>query len=305
MDFDRLPSFLLSLILHLGLFALVLFWPVAASPLPDFAAAPMVTGLVTIKPGQSVPGKSLDKPRDARAEATAKPVEKAAPKQPEAKAPAKVEKPEQPEVKPTPKPVEKPPPAPEAVPIPKEPEKPTPKPKPEKALEKKPENDKVVEKQPQKKEDDLARALASLDKEVKRDEKRQRGKQRDAVTGALDELKKQPGGPGEGGPGMGSGGSGDGVGALGSYIESVISRVKPNWSYVEPANRRNFTAVVNIRIDPDGTIREARIVQPSGNSYFDGTVMNAIRVTARLEPPDSPEMMDLNIAFSPDSLRGR
>lgn len=261
----------------------------------------MVTGLVTIKPGRSLPGKSVERPRDAGTEASSKPAEKS-------REPLKPQQSPKAETKPETRPLEKAP-EPGAVPIPKEPDKPksVERPKePEKKADK-PEAQKKPEtkKTPAKKDDDLAGALASLGQQVKRDEKGKSGGRRDAVAGALDDLKKQQGGPGEGGPGMGSGGDGDGVGALGSYVESVISRVKPNWSYVEPANRRNFTAVVNIRIDKDGTIREARIVEPSGNPYFDGTVMSAIRVTARLEPPDSPEMMDLNIAFSPDALRGR
>lgn len=307
MEFTRLPSFLLSLILHLGLFAVVLFWPLGTSNLPDVTAAPMVTGLVTIKPGQSLPGKGVEKPQDATGNTPAKPIEKAAPTEPE-KTPAQVQRPDQPEVKPEVKAVEKAP-DPEAIPIPKEPEKKKDVPEPiKKEPEKKPEAkkpEKKPEKKPPAKKDDLASALASLDKDVKKEDKKRQGKGGNAVTGALDDLKKQTGGPGDGGPGMGSGGGGDGVGALGSYEASVISRVRPNWSYVEPANRRNFTAVVNIRIDPDGTIREARIVQSSGNSYFDGTVMSAIRLTATLEPPNSPEMMDMNIAFSPDALRNR
>ncbi|MDL2279548.1 hypothetical protein LJC15_02650, partial [Desulfovibrio sp. OttesenSCG-928-G11] len=51
---------------------------------------------------------------------------------------------------------------------------------------------------PAKKDDDLAGALASLGQQVKKDDRGRSGGRRDAVAGALDDLKKQQGGPGDG-----------------------------------------------------------------------------------------------------------
>ncbi|MDR2800263.1 MAG: TonB C-terminal domain-containing protein [Desulfovibrio sp.] len=89
---------------------------------------------------------------------------------------------------------------------------------------------------------------------------------------------------------------------LGAYHESVISRVRPNWVLPARADRKNYTAVVNIKIDKDGTILEARIVKPSGNTFFDSSVMQAVAATRTLEPPPHAGYSDIDISFTPESL---
>ncbi|MDL2316092.1 TonB C-terminal domain-containing protein, partial [Desulfovibrio sp. OttesenSCG-928-A18] len=152
-------------------------------------------------------------------------------------------------------------------------------------------------------------ALAALDQEVKgkRGKTGERGGRGtgQSLSSALTELDKElkAGGSGPDAQGTGPGGSGgDGYGILGAYQDSIISRVRENWSWPGRTDRRNFTAVVNIQIASDGTIKSARLVSPSGNNFFDATVMRAIATTAVLEPPPHPGYSNIDISFSPEAL---
>jgi TonB family protein len=224
---------------------------------------------------------------------------------------------------------------PSAVPIPKNPEKtevktpeppnPPPKPEPPKKTEPPKKNEPPKKVEPPKKgeppkkppaaskppQDDLAGALAELGREVSgKNPKRGgsgpvgRGRSGDgALSGALADLGKEAGGRGNGPSGSGPGGDGgDGYGVLGAYQDSIISRVRPNWSLPARADRRSYTAVVNIKIDRDGVILEARIIRSSGNGFFDASVMQAVAATKTLEPPPHPDYADINISFTPETL---
>jgi TonB family protein len=162
---------------------------------------------------------------------------------------------------------------------------------------------------PQK--DNLAGALAELSREVGRSGARRGGsgpgRQSQggsrSLSGALAELGKEADGRGNGPSGSGPGGEGgDGYGVLGAYQDSIISRVRPNWALPARADRRSYTAVVNIKIDRDGAILEARIIRSSGNGFFDASVMQAVAATKTLEPPPHPDYADINISFTPESL---
>lgn len=325
MNTSRLPSFLLSLCLHLALLLLVVFWPAPAPPPYEPHAGALVSGLVTIgKEGKSTPNAKSEVPQASkgRSEQPSEQQKQGAPvEKPAEAAPPDPPKPVETPPPPPEKPKEAPKPEPEATPIPKEPEKtpekkPEPKPEPKKE-EKKPEEKKPEPrkdekkpepKKPEPKKDDLKSALADMQKDVGSPTGKQRGRTSGPGSGqdlssALADLGKQVGGSGNDAQGRGPGGSGgDGYGRLGAYQDSVISRVRPNWSFVERADRKNYVAVVNILIDADGTIKGARIVTSSGNSYFDGTVMQAIAATERLEAPPSPDMMNINISFTPQAL---
>jgi TonB family protein len=227
---------------------------------------------------------------------------------------------------------------PEAVPIPKTPEKaevrtPEPPKPPEKAEPKKkdeppkpPQKAEAPKKtEPAKKaeaqkkppaatkpqKDDLAGALAELSREVGKSNPRRGGSGPGtqnqggsrSLSGALAELGKEADGRGNGPSGSGPGGEGgDGYGVLGAYQDSIISRVRPNWSLPARADRRSYTAVVNIKIDKDGAILEARIIRSSGNGFFDASVMQAVAATKTLEPPPHPDYADINISFTPETL---
>ena len=324
MSFERLLSLLLSLCLHLGLLALVLFWP-TPKPLLEPPRGTFIPGLVTLgKAGVDMDGGKQAVPEPAKGRPD-KPqtIEKPQPDNPEERTPAKVDTPDQtppkPEVRPIEKPVEKPAekpmekPDPDTVPIPKDPEKkeppkpeatakPADKPKPKPA-------DKPKQTQKPPKRESLDSTLADISKQVGAPKGRNTGRGRASegkgqdLSSAIADIGKTVGSSGGASSGRGpGGGGGDGYGVLGAYQDSIISRVRPNWSWPGRTDRKNFTAVVNIQIDPDGTITNARIVSSSGNAYFDSTVLQAVAATQVLEPPPGPAYANINISFTPEAL---
>lgn len=123
------------------------------------------------------------------------------------------------------------------------------------------------------------------------------------LSSALADLGQQVGGSGGGTQGRGAGvQGGTGYGIAGAYEDSVVSRVKPNWAWPNRADRRNFVAVVNIKIAADGAIQSYRLKTSSGNPYFDSTVTNAIQATRILEPPPDSRFMDMDVSFSSEAL---
>lgn len=355
MQFDRLSSFLISLSLHLGVAALILWWPASAPPPSVFPGGVMISELVTIGAEGDAKGAKREIPQagEGRPDSGPKSEPPAQPQPPAESAKPEPAPPQEPAPTPEPEPAKATPqPEPGAVAIPpdptrkppekKEPEKKPPPPKepekkepakkepekkePEKkeAEKKPPEKKQPEKKQPEKaparpdqkapaKKSDLDSALADLNKQAGK--KGEAGGKGSASAGkgsgqnlsnALADLGKQLGGSGGGERGRGPGGSGgDGMGVLGSYTDSIISRVRPNWSWPGRTDRKNFTAVVNIKIDASGEIKGARVVSSSGNAFFDATVMRAVAATERLEPPPSPELMDIDISFTPEALGGR
>jgi colicin import membrane protein len=192
--------------------------------------------------------------------------------------------------------------------VPEVPKKPEAQKKPEVPKKPEPANKPPASSKPRK--DDLSGALAELSREVSGKNTRRDGGAggqnqggNRALSGALAELGKEAKGRGDGASGSGPGGDGgDGYGVLGAYQDSVISRVRPNWSLPARADRRSYTAVVNIKIAKDGTILEARIIRSSGNGFFDASVMQAVTATKALEPPPHPDYSDINISFTPEAL---
>ena len=74
MDFERLPSFLTSLCLHLGIAALIIWWPVPA-PAPSLPAGTVVDVFFTLgAPGKSVPEAVQAIPEAARGREQPQPV---------------------------------------------------------------------------------------------------------------------------------------------------------------------------------------------------------------------------------------
>ena len=102
-----------------------------------------------------------------------------------------------------------------------------------------------------------------------------------------------------------SGGSGDGAGILGTYQQSLVSRIKPHWEYGGRTDRRNPQAMVRIYISPDGAIRDAKVEQSSGDAAFDGSILKAIRDTGRVEPPPTPALGQVLIGFAYEALTAK
>ncbi len=315
----RLPGFLLSLLLHLGVFALVLFVPVLGdSPPPPPPTGPMILGPVTI--GREGRPATARKPEAAQADRQ----EPRAPERPQERPEPKPTTAQRPPVETPPKPTAsaKPQVDPNALVLPqkqpqtnatakpepqknataKAPEKPAPKPEPAKSAAAKAPEKPAAKPEPAKpRGDSLAAALKNLEKDAK-GSAGSSGKStgRGAMSGALDDLRAEVGGGGgTDASGDGPGGrGGDGVGIVGAYGESVVSRVRPNWSL--PGQARNYTTVVNVYINPDGTVQRAEIVRSSGNSYIDSSVVQAVMASHLEAPP--PGYSEVEITFNTDDL---
>ena len=318
MDFERLPSYLISLCLHLGVAALIIWWP-ASKRVHDIPPGTLVDVYFTL----GAPGKSVSETKQAIPESSLgreQPQQVSKPQeQPQQKPAPQVEKPIQtpppPEVKPVEKPKEVVPEKTDAIPVPKEPEKPKevekPKPKePEKPKEETKPKPKEPEKtKPPEKEVDIDKELRDLAKQTgtptgsSSGSGAARGKDKDQSSGNIDKdlaaLAKSLGGAGEDAAGRGPGGSGgDGVGAMGDYLQVIHSRVRANWSFPGQADRRQFSTLVNIQIAPDGAITQIRVIRSSGNAFYDSSVQNALVRTARFEPPPRPDLMNIDIEFA-------
>ncbi len=263
----RPASFLFSLCLHTGVIALAFFLPQGAPPLVDLTAPVIDIGIYTIgKPG-------------------AAPTAPVAPTAPQAPAVPPATPPPAPPVEP-PKPVEAPtpidPPKPVELAKPVEPPKPVAPPKPV-------EQPKPVEPPKPTTPAKPAPPRRSAD---------------DILNAALGDLKSLVSDPDGTAGGDGPGGSGgDGIGLVGSYMQSLVSRIKPHWEYGGRADRRNPTAMVHISIARDGTILEAAISQSSGDAAFDGSVLKAVRDTIRVEPPPTPDLRQVQVPFAYEDIR--
>ena len=289
----RYISFLLSTILHLSLVLMVIFWPKPAYT-PLVANMPMIQGIVTMGKagGAALPDKGSGgqvKPEPPKAEPPKPEPPKPEPPKPEPPKPDAVPVPQEkkPEVKPEPpKPPEKP-----KEEKPKVPEKPKDeKPKP-------PEKPKTPPSKPA--EDAVSKALADLGKETSNDT-RTPGRTTASADDEIDALRKELLGGGDtfgDGPG-GAGGFGDSH-IVGSYAESVASRIKANWDLVERADRRDMAATVRLTIAPDGKVTGTEILSSSGSQMFDDAMLKAIRLSVLEPPPPGLPNGEITIVFRP------
>ena len=74
-----------------------------------------------------------------------------------------------------------------------------------------------------------------------------------------------------------------------AYWTSVRDALRKNWNLptglVSDAELGRLTTEVRVRIGGDGTVTDARIAKPSGNSYFDDSCLSAVNATRRVPPP--------------------
>jgi TonB family protein len=313
-SFEQLSSFLLSLCLHLAVLVLALFWPASKAAMEEPHQGRLVSGIVTIgKEGKTLSGSRQAIPEAAKGRPDRlQPIEKPLAEPPVKSVPkvAAADRPEpRPELRPIEKPLEKI--LPDAVPIPKKPEK---APAPQTANAGKVETPVKAnqgKEQPKKSGDIITSSLNSLSKEMEAGKGKSSGRGASGGKGqdlssALRDLSKELGSSGAAESGLGPGGDGgDGHGVLASYQDSIISRVSSNWSWPGRTDRKKYTTVVNIQIDSDGSIKNARIVSSSGNAYFDATVLQAVAATNNLEPPPRADCSDIDIRFTPEALGTR
>ena len=179
------------------------------------------------------------------------------------------------------------------------------KPEPQKnATKAEPQKNATAKPEPAKKAESASDALKALAKDVKTEDSKgtKAGSKGKGIEGELADLKKGLG-SGDDASGDGPGGSGgDGLGRRGAYEESIVSRVRPNWGMAQSAVRKNYTTVVQIELKQDGTILNARIIEPSGNPVFDSSVLNAIRTTQTLEPPPTKSYQNFKMTFTSGAL---
>ena len=114
-------------------------------------------------------------------------------------------------------------------------------------------------------------------------------------------------GEGVGGSALGAGGRG-GPGIVKGmdyviYQNRMLSTIKNNWVWVGP--RSNIKVVVHFNIRDNGEIVGLKIVQSSGNSSYDDSVLRAVRKSSPL--PALQENIrngfsDVELAFRPEDL---
>ena len=323
----RSVSFILSILLHVGALAFILYVPMR--PAIDLTKPVYQVSLVMGAPGGEnlpspvlghrppVTGKqvhSVEAPKpDAKPLAAPNAPEVIKPEaletkvKPEPEAPAP--KPEEPAKKPEPKPEPKPEKAPDPILAPKAPEpkqeekkkEPEPAKKPEPKPEKKPEpkkaekkaEPKAEKKKPAKKQNDvLAAALA--------DARRQTSSSAARALADLEKMQKQQGVGGGGGDGDGPGGGG----IYDVYVAQVILAVQPNWS-MPVYSRSNMVVQVRIQLDPHGKVLDCKVEKSSGRPEFDASAVNAVVRTGNLPAPPTPAQQDLIISFNSQQMLGR
>jgi colicin import membrane protein len=114
-------------------------------------------------------------------------------------------------------------------------------------------------------------------------------------------------------------GEGDGAAALGiggrggsgivkgidfiAYQNRILSTIKDNWAWVGP--RSNLRVVVHFGIKENGEIIGLKVVQPSGDSSYDESVLRALKKSSPLPaPPEAvrKDFGDVEISFRPRDL---
>lgn len=118
-----------------------------------------------------------------------------------------------------------------------------------------------------------------------------KGGSKDALADALADLGREVSGRGTSGDGTAEDGEGEGEssGSLEDYYASqVIKVIRQNWRFPRLSNVVLATTV-ELRVNKGGEILGSRMVNGSGRSDFDASVMRAIEDTRKL--PELPETL--------------
>lgn len=137
-----------------------------------------------------------------------------------------------------------------------------------------------------------------------------------ATRGSVAGSGRGSGGGGVGGPdaaqpgrGVGLGDGGGGAGRVRgieflSYYNGMLSRIRDAWAW--PGEGTRLAVKVKFGISADGTIRELRLVAPSGDSSYDASVLRAVRAVSPLPPPPArhrEDFADVELTFQPSDLK--
>jgi colicin import membrane protein len=176
---------------------------------------------------------------------------------------------------------------------PEEPKKPEPKkeePKKEEPKKAEPKKEEPKAEKKPSKEEILAQALGEATKVAKKEGSEgaakgsTKGGSKDALADALADLGREVSGRGTRGDGTAEDGDGEGVssGSLDQfYATQVIRAIRQNWRFPRLSNIVLATTV-ELRVNKAGEILAARMVNGSGRSDFDASVMRAIEDTKKL-----------------------
>ena len=162
---------------------------------------------------------------------------------------------------------------------------------PKKEEPKKEEPKKVVKKAPTK-EEILAQALGEATKVAKQTKPgsegaaKGSGASKNALADALADVGREVSGRGTSGDGTAEDGEGEGesTGSLEDfYATQVIKAIRQNWRFPRLSNAVLATTV-ELRVNKGGEILASRMVNGSGRSDFDASVMRAVEDTKALPP---------------------
>ena len=303
MSFTR--SWLISLLLHCGLLALLLAGGVLAPrielPPPSYQVDLISLAEQGGREGAIVPKDvSGSKPTTAPDAGQTKPAAEA--KAPESNAvpiPEEIKAPDKPKEE-KPKTEDKP----KVEDKPKEEKPKEEKPKEEKPKEEKPKEEKPKEQKPREQKpakDPIADALAAAQKSSEKNERpRAAGGDQD-IADAISTLRDQETRDALSGGGEGTGegaGYGGGVGIDATYTTVITAIIKKNWTFPGMADRSNLTAVVRVTLSALGEVTGANIEKSSGRADFDASVLAAVqRSNGQLPPPPNPSLQDLRLTF--------
>jgi colicin import membrane protein len=200
-------------------------------------------------------------------------------------------------------------------------------PPPEKTASKK----EVLKKEPAKKESvketkNESREIKTDAQPTKSETKSERGLSEETrerlIQAALDRVKDRATKPGttnneaiSTGPGEGDGAAAIGPGGRGGgivkgpefilYYNKMLSTIRQNWTW--PGQRADLKTTVHFGIRENGEIVGLKIVQPSGDSSYDDSVVRALRKSSPLASPPEPyrrDFADVKLTFRPEDLGG-
>lgn len=114
-------------------------------------------------------------------------------------------------------------------------------------------------------------------------------------------------GEGEGAAALGIGGRGGpgvvkGIDFI-AYQNRMLSTIKDNWAWV--GQRSNLRVVVHFGVKETGEIIGLKVVQPSGDSSYDESVLRALKKSSPLPaPPEAvrKDFADVEVTFRPSDL---
>jgi len=77
------------------------------------------------------------------------------------------------------------------------------------------------------------------------------------------------------------------------YVRQVATLIRRNWkipSLIPPSDLGSLKAELFFRITPAGEIYDLRIVTSSGNTHFDSSVLEAVKLTAAIPLPEDKKL---------------